>query len=598
MDKRQWKGWVTDASAAEFLNNAYMNNVCRIASGELGKRLASQRSSWSFAEHKLNWVGKAALWSLVKGNEHISSIDLSGNAVGPGSGPGEADVDSNGLASLFASCRQLQQVNLAFNQLGAFGARQLSQWVKHLGGTAALTELDLQSNQLGADGVKAVAGALRTCTALRSLNLSRNQPGGKPDALVALVREHPALTSLAVVEDDDKHLTSKAKALLGDAMRANPAHRLTYLACSSFDLTASTTSLRWTSSLPADVTLLAGVLRSNTTLTTLNLEGATIAEAERTQLGRALLDNVHGAVGHCDDFELTAGMTELRWDLKESGKARKGVALLFGLLRANRTLTKVREPARAIPSVLSHFSRRIPAKDARVHSQHHPLTLAAAAHPTAHPTAHRARLILTHSLVNDGRAQTALEVRSAPARFVTNCALTTRQVTLAGLSAEPVQMLALALSSNTTLESLVLESQFQALKGMQSLSATLPVQDLTGASGQQTIDLSTAGEVSKVSCIVIGALLAYNKSVTSLRLSQTQLGDEAGMVLHYLGDQCKSGSLTSLDLSAIGLTDRGARKLVDSILSGECVQPHPLVSSLHLGGGLPTPVYGKVVVNS
>merc|ERR1711965_524956 len=35
-----WPGWVSDVAAAEFLNNRYMNNTCRIASGYLGGLLA------------------------------------------------------------------------------------------------------------------------------------------------------------------------------------------------------------------------------------------------------------------------------------------------------------------------------------------------------------------------------------------------------------------------------------------------------------------------------------------------------------------------------------------------------------------------------
>ena len=96
---------------------------------------------------------------------------------------------------------------------------------------------------------------------------------------------------LSIVEDDEKHLTSKAKTLLGEAIRLNPAHPLAFLACDAFDLTESTKTLKWTSTLPADVTLLAGALRSNTTLTSLQLDGATIGETERVQLGRVLLDN-------------------------------------------------------------------------------------------------------------------------------------------------------------------------------------------------------------------------------------------------------------------------------------------------------------------
>lgn len=67
-----------------------------------------------------------------------------------------------------------------------------------------------------------MAFALKSCPVLRKLNLSRNQPGGRPEALVSLVKEHASLTSLSIVEEDDKHLSSKAKTLLVLAAEPEP----------------------------------------------------------------------------------------------------------------------------------------------------------------------------------------------------------------------------------------------------------------------------------------------------------------------------------------------------------------------------------------
>ena len=50
--------------------------------------------------------------------------------------------------------------------------------------------------------------------------------------------EHAALPKFAILEDDDKHLPSKAKAMLGEAILANPQHVLAYVACDAFDLAA------------------------------------------------------------------------------------------------------------------------------------------------------------------------------------------------------------------------------------------------------------------------------------------------------------------------------------------------------------------------
>jgi len=482
VEKQTWKGWITDQTAAEFLNNAYMNNVCRIAAGELGKRLAKQRPEWSFEHHRLNWIGKVALWALLKSNVFLTSINLAHNNVGPGASVSDGDADAGGLSTLFSSCSSLTTVSLAHNQLGGFSSKQLSRWLKELSTNHSLTSLELQNNSLGPDGVRSVASALRLCPNLQSLDLSRNQPGGRPEALIQLIREHTGLRQISIVEDDEKHLSSKAKTLIGEAMRLNTAHQLAFISCDAFELTPETQTLKWTSTLPADITLLAGALRSNSTLTSLQLDGRTIAETERTQLGKALLENTESRVGYCDDFELTPSTTELFWDMKEKGQARKGIHFLMGLLRANTVL---------------------------------------------------------------------------------------QRVTFSGLGLEPLPLLAQAMQSNRTLMELKLEYQQQTLKGMVTLSATLPIQDLTGATGVTSIDLSAAGELSKNTMVAIGALMAKNKSVTSLRLSGTKLADEAGSILSVLGELCgEGGSLRTLDLSEVGLSDRGARKLFDAMMTG------------------------------
>ena len=330
---------------------------------------------------------------------------------------------------------------------------------------------------------------LKTCSVLLNVNLSRNQPGRQPSDLIQLVREHKSLTSLSLVEDDEKHLTSKAKTLIGEAMSANPNRKLAHFACNSFNVGAGIKALKWVSTLPADVTLLAGVLRSNTTLTALNLEGTPMGDAERTELGKALLgkallgeNELLGGVGLCDEFELGPHTTELEWDLKDAVKARKGAHLLFGILAANRKLVKL---------------------------------------------------------------------------------------TLRGVSVEMIPLLAQSMRSNPTLKTLQLDHQYQTLKNVRNSSVTLSVQDITGRNAVEAIDLSAAGELSKPTCMALGALMASNKHVKSLQLSNTKLGDESGSLLENLGNLCKTGTLTSLDLSGVSLTDKGGRKLFDAMLTGE-----------------------------
>ena len=73
-----WAGWHTDTAAAEFLNNRYMNNTCRIAAGHLGSLLARQRAHWDFRKAQLTPNGRSALWFITDDNDKIESTD---NAV-------------------------------------------------------------------------------------------------------------------------------------------------------------------------------------------------------------------------------------------------------------------------------------------------------------------------------------------------------------------------------------------------------------------------------------------------------------------------------------------------------------------------------------
>ena len=499
VDTNKWNGWADDAAAAEFLNNAYMNNVCRIAAGELGRRLAQARSEWSFSEHKLSWVGKSALWQLVNENPALVRLAIPGNGVGPGGSGGaisESLTDGTGLARLFSTCPKLETIDLGFNKLGAFDKKQIGGWARALVGNASLLELDLQSNALGPEGVSMVCRALTTCIVVRTVNLSRNQPGRDPQALIQLVREHRTLSSLAVVEDDDKHLPSKVKVRLGEAILKNPAHQLAYVSCDAFELQPTTRMLKVASGKgSADVAFLAGVLRSNTTLTHLDVSGADVNEADRVGLGNALLDNPNGVVGFCDEFDLTPGCTDLDLDLKEHAASRKGPPLLFGLLRANSSL---------------------------------------------------------------------------------------KRATLRSIVVDHVDLLMRAMRGNHTIEVLTLEYYLQTNKGDKvARSISLPLQQVTGHTPTSALDLSDAGELGRVTCAALGALLSSNTQLTSLKLSNTRLGDDAGGVLEHLRGMCREGgALCHLDLSSIGLTDKGARKLFDAMMTGD----YPSLTSLALAG--------------
>lgn len=78
VDKPDWTNWNSDAAAAEFLNNRFLNNTCRIAAGRLGTLLAQKRSKWDFSaqsNNNLSIFGRQSLWFISEEN----TVDMNPN---------------------------------------------------------------------------------------------------------------------------------------------------------------------------------------------------------------------------------------------------------------------------------------------------------------------------------------------------------------------------------------------------------------------------------------------------------------------------------------------------------------------------------------
>ena len=113
-----------------------------------------------------------------------------------------------------------------------------------------------------------------------------------------------------------------------------------FLQCDVFSLTDTTETLNWISRAPCDAIVLAGVLRSNSTLKTLNIANGDIGDYERELIGTALLGNTSGRLGYCDAYGLKeSGQPSHTVDVKdkEQIRSRRSFTLFAGLLRANRT---------------------------------------------------------------------------------------------------------------------------------------------------------------------------------------------------------------------------------------------------------------------
>ena len=164
------------------------------------------------------------------------------------------------------------------------------------------------------DGIKIVCNALRSCTAMKYLDLSYNSPG-REASLAQLLEAHTTLLSVGIVEKEPQTrsertwwLDTRAKEAIGRALLKS-THSVMFLQCDMFSLNEDTTTLDWRSTAACDAIILAGVLRGNTVLRTLNVAAAgNLGDFEREELGRALLANKAGQVGFCDIYGLKEGM--------------------------------------------------------------------------------------------------------------------------------------------------------------------------------------------------------------------------------------------------------------------------------------------------
>ena len=483
-----------------------MNNTCRIAGGQLGALLAKQRSTWDFSapDARLTSVGLYALWLVVDKNSALQKLVLRGNSVGT------QYEDSSGMAKMFSTCTALAALDLSENNIGALkgAAVGLRQFARGLSTNKSLTDINLASNQLWPEGIKAVCGALHNCSSLKQLNLSYNHPG-RESAVADLLRVHKTLQSLAVIEATPKtriersfHLDARGKEAIGRALIESPT-MVKFLQCDVFSLFPDTASLDWTSSDQCDAVLLAGALKTNDTLTGINMGvGGELGDFEREEIGKALLRNRHGRVGFCNIFSLQPdGPKAQKFNLKDKSQVRstRSFMMLAGLMRGNNRLT-------------------------------------------------------------------SLELK--------------------GLASDHIPLLAEALRFNTTLEELRL---VHAPKANETNIASLPVQQLNGHVPTAHIDLWEAGTTTgedgtpahsflhRAAVGIVGPLLSLNQAVQSLRMNPGA-GSEGGNVLEHLNAACKS-SLRALDLTGIGLGDRGGPRLCELLIQGSC----SMLTTLKLG---------------
>ena len=270
----------------------------------------------------------------------------------------------------------------------------------------------------------------------------------------------------------------------------------------------------------------------------------------------------------CDAFSLTESTQTLEWTSRQSCDA----VVLSGVLRSNSVLKTLNLDARGDlddycreeigNAILSNSKGKLGYSD-------------------------------IYGLKDGGSPQHTINMKDkeqirSKRSFTLFCGLLRSNVTLTSLSivslvAEHVELLAQALATNLVLQDLRLEAPPKS--GTDVAIATLPVQQLNGSLGAASIDLSLAGgakndgsqAMHRFACAVVGEVLSRNASVQWLKLNPGT-GSEGGAILHHI-HRARKSSLHTLDLTGIGLGDRGGAIFFEALLDGKC----KFLSALHLG---------------
>ena len=191
-------------------------NALALAAGTVAP---SRIAAWGLHNQGLTAVVAASLAGHVATSGSVTKLNLGRNKLGPEGG--------RALARAVRASRSLRHLDLSHNQLGAEGARAVAEALQ---ASASVTLLDLDGNRIGAEGASAVAEALLHSSALTSLSLASNELCdidifGKgvrnADGVVALaaaVRASASLKSLIVKQNS---LGSTGAQVMGEALAAN-----------------------------------------------------------------------------------------------------------------------------------------------------------------------------------------------------------------------------------------------------------------------------------------------------------------------------------------------------------------------------------------
>jgi Ran GTPase-activating protein (RanGAP) involved in mRNA processing and transport len=236
------------------------------------------------------------------------------------------------LAAVVANASELRTLNLSQNKLDAEDARALAPALMKT--TAVLTKLSLWGNNIGSDGAKAIAEALKVNAVVTTLDLGRNKIGDEgAKAIAEALKVNAVVTTLYLY---DNNIGPEGAMAIAEALKVNAV--------------LTSVDLRFNSIGDVGAMAIAEALKVNAVVTTLDLgdnrfgdEGAkAIAEALKVNAVLTELwlngNNIgpEGAIAIAEALKVNAVLTELLLRANEIGDV--GAKAIAEALKVNAVL--------------------------------------------------------------------------------------------------------------------------------------------------------------------------------------------------------------------------------------------------------------------
>eukprot|EP00936_MAST-01D_sp_MAST-1D-sp1_P002314 g2314.t1 len=254
--------------------------------------IEADTSSLELRGKGLNVADAKLLAGVIKFNRALTALDVRGNALGDGKAALAEVVSKSQQIVTFCDVPvkqmrddALMELDLTGKGIGACGAMVVAHLLEF---SRALKSADFSANSIGGEGTVALSNALTANSTLEALELRSNKVGAAgAQSLAGMLQVNRSLTALDV---GGNAIGDDGKSAIGDALLSSSTSRLQFLTCSEWSIKADTSSLTLHGKRlnAADAKLLAGVIKFNRALTSLDLYNNEIGAGGAEAIAAAL----------------------------------------------------------------------------------------------------------------------------------------------------------------------------------------------------------------------------------------------------------------------------------------------------------------------